>query len=142
MGRWRAASDQQEDIDLVGELYEELISAQSPFRREGAERDKALPVDFRQRLAKLRDELTTLQKKPPPDIPRAVVVQEGGPPGTPHEGFHDAVVYLGAPHETRQVSGTWLPKVIGDEPPVIREGSGRGNTYWLADSKNLLRRGS
>src|SRR6185436_15263962 len=89
---------EQEKVDAVADLYDELVSAQSPFRLTGAERDKALPSDFRQRATTMREELTTLQKKPPPDIPRAVVVQEGGPPGTPHEGFHDAHVYVRGNH--------------------------------------------
>lgn len=141
MNRWIAAPDKPETINPVGELYEELVSAQSPFRLEGVERDKALPKDFRQRLAALRDELETLQKKPPPDVPRAVVVQEGGPPGTPHEGFHDAHVYLRGSHlKIGKSVPRGVPKVIaGDNPPVIREGSGRRElAHWLARSENPL----
>jgi hypothetical protein len=100
-----------------------------------------LPEDFGKRLAALRSELATLQKKSPPDIPRAVVVQEGGPPGTPHEGFHDAQVYLRGNHaKLGNAVPRGVPKSIaGAEPPVIREGSGRRElAHWLADPKNPL----
>ncbi len=92
--RWSAAPENPGTILAEADLYEELNSSQGPFRLEPAEREKALPRDFRDKLALLQQELDTLKKKPPLDIPRAVVVQEGGPSGTPHEGFHDAAVYL------------------------------------------------
>ena len=139
--RWCAAPEATENIDPTGDLYEELVSVQSPFRLEGAERDKALPDDFRQRLAGLRDELETLQKKKPVEIPRAVAVQDGGPPGTPHEGFHDARVYLRGNHmKPGQTVPRGFPKVIaGIAPPAIREGSGRRElAHWLASPENPL----
>ena len=43
----------------------------------------------RTRLDGLARELDALKKKPPTEIPRAVVVQDGGPKGTRHEGFKD-----------------------------------------------------
>ena len=42
----------------------------------------------------LSRELDVLKKKKPRDIPQAVVVQDGGPKGTRHEGFKDAQVFL------------------------------------------------
>lgn len=117
--RWCSDSTEPEKIDPVADLYAELISAQSPFRLEPVEREKLLPEDFRQRLAGLRGELESLQKKKPPEIPRAVVVQEGGPPGTPHEGFRDARVYLrGNPANPGATVPRGVPQVIaGADPP-------------------------
>jgi hypothetical protein len=138
---WCSMRVDPENIDPVGDLYEEMVSAQSPFRLEATEREKALPDDSRSRLAELRDELETLKKKPPPEIPRAVVVQEGGPPGTPHEGFHDARVYLRGNHaKPGKTVPRGFPKVIaGAEPPAIREGSGRRElASWLARPENPL----
>lgn len=132
---WCSMDEPPKIVDPVAELYEELISAQSPFQLKPAERERVLPDDFAKRLVALRDELESLQKKPPPNIPRAVVVQEGGPPGTPHAGFHDAPVYLrGNPAQVGQVVPRGVPKVIaGAEPPMIREGSGRRELAdWLA----------
>src|SRR5260221_405724 len=98
-----------------------MVSANSPFRLEPAEREKVFPDDFRQALAALRAELETLQKKSVPDIPRAVVVQEGGPPGTPHEGFHDAQVYLRGNHaKPGKIVPRGFPKAIaGAAAPAI-----------------------
>ncbi len=133
--RWCAAPENTGNIDATGDLYDELISAQSPFRLEPAERDKAMPDGVRARSADFQHELETLQKKPPPNIPRAVVVQEGGPPETPHAGFQDAAVYLRGNHTTPgKIVPRGVPKVIaGPNPPVIREGSGRRElAQWLA----------
>ncbi len=139
--RWCSAPENSTNPDPLTDLYEELVSAHSPYRLEGAERDKALPDDFRQRLARLRTELETLQNKKPPDIPRAVAVQEGGPPGTPHEGFKDAHVYVRGNHaKLGKIVPRGFPKVIaGVEPSPIREGSGRRElARWLANADNPL----
>ena len=138
---WSSPAENPEPIDPIADLYEELISAISPFRLDGAERDKALPDDFRERLTALRDELETLQKKPARRDSRAVVVQEGGPPETPHEGFHDAQVYLRGNHaKPGKTVPRGFPKVIaGLAPPPIREGSGRRElARWLAHPDNPL----
>lgn len=139
---WCGAPENREPMDAVGDLYDELVSPLGPFHVEEAEREKSLTEEFRARLAGLREELEQLKKKPPPaEIPRAVVVQEGGPPGTSHEGFHDAVVYLRGNHaKPGKMVPRGVPKVIaGAEPPVIREGSGRRElARWLSDPANPL----
>ena len=58
-----------------------------------------LPAAERSRLDELSRELEILKKKPPLEIPRAVVVQDGGPKGTRHEGFKDAQVFLRGNHK-------------------------------------------
>ena len=125
----------------IEDLHEELVSANSPFRLAGSERDNVLPGDFRQRLATLRDELETIQKKPPIEIPRAVVILDGGPSDTPHQGFHDAQVYIRGNHSNPgRTVPRGVPKAIaGTHPPVIREGSGRRELAdWLTDPHNPL----
>src|SRR5262249_14638165 len=88
--RWSGVPGTRYLADPVAAFYEELLPPHGPFQREEAEGEKALPPEIRERLSALRDELEALKKKPPlPEIPQAVVVQEGGPPGTPHEGFHE-----------------------------------------------------
>jgi hypothetical protein len=139
--RWKLTPENPPKSEPVKDLYAELISAQSPFRLDAAEREKALPAGFRQTFATLRTELETLQKKKPPEIPRAVVVQEGGPPGTPHEGFHDAHVYVRGNHaKLGKVVPRGFPKAIaGSQSPEIREGSGRRElARWLASPDNPL----
>jgi hypothetical protein len=141
MNRWCSTTEAAANWDVVADLYEEFVSAQSPFRLEVPERDHALPDEFRQRSALARDELATLDKKAPPDIPRAVVVQEGGPPGTPHEGFHDAQVYLRGDHlKPGHTVPRGFPKVIAGVAPVtIREGSGRRElAHWLTRPEHPL----
>ncbi|MDB5345108.1 MAG: Protein of unknown function (DUF1553)/Protein of unknown function (DUF1549)/Planctomycete [Schlesneria sp.] len=138
--RWCVAETETSD-NPVEDLYEELVSAQSPFRLDEAARDQAFSNDFRQRLAGLREEFETLQKLKPVEIPRAVVVQEGGPPGTPHEGFRDAQVYLRGDHlKPGKTVPRGFPKVIaGINPPTIQQSSGRRELAdWLIDPHNPL----
>jgi hypothetical protein len=140
--RWCSPpAEQLETIDPVAELYDELISPQSPFRLERAERYKSFPQEFRTRYAELADELELLKKKTPPDIPRAVVVQDGGPVGTPFEGFRDAQVYLRGNHAN---PGKTVPRgfpraLAGVDQPLIREGSGRKElARWITRPENPL----
>lgn len=138
--RW-CATTLPTPVDPIADLYEELVSAQSPFRLEPKEREKIVPADSHARLIELRSELEALQKKPKREIPRAVVVQEGGPPGTPHEGFRDAHVYLRGNHEKPgPVVPRGIPKAIaGPEPFAIHEGSGRRElARWLTSAENPL----
>ncbi|MBI3860802.1 MAG: DUF1553 domain-containing protein [Planctomycetia bacterium] len=139
--RWNGVPGESPGIDPVHDLFEELVSAQSPFRLETAERDKSLTEEFRARLASLREEQTALQKKSPPDIPQAVVVRDGGPPGTSHEGFHDAKVFVRGNHlKPGKTVPRGFPRVIaGSDPPPIREGSGRRElARWLTSPGNPL----
>ena len=102
---------------------------------------ETLSPDVQLQLKTQRTELEALQKKLPREIPRAVVVQEGGPPETPHAGFQDAHVYLRGNHSAL---GATVPRGIpkslaGGEPLVIREGSGRRElAQWLARPENPL----
>ncbi|HEY2252334.1 MAG TPA: DUF1549 and DUF1553 domain-containing protein [Planctomycetaceae bacterium] len=139
--RWSATPENPGSVVAETDLYEELISSQSPFRLEPAEREKALPNGFRDKLAAMQMELESLKKKPPLDIPRAVVVQDGGPPGTPHEGFHDAVIFLRGNHAK---PGKTVPRgfpvaLAGSQQPAIREGSGRRELVrWLTRREHPL----
>lgn len=126
--RWFAASDQPAcHGDPLEDLYDELLSLRGPFWADQAERIRSLPETACARLALMNQELETLRKKPAPEVPRAVVVQDGGPPGTEHEGFQDAAVYLRGNPATR---GPRVPRgfphlLDGDRQSPIRQGSGR-----------------
>lgn len=128
-------------VTQTSELYHRLTSEHSPFRLEPSERDKSLSVESRKTLAAMRDELETLKKKPTTEIPNAVVVQEGGPADTPHEGFRDAHVYLRGNHlNLGPIVPRGVPKALeGANPPAIKEGSGRRElAEWLTRPDNPL----
>jgi hypothetical protein len=138
---WFATIEDIQKSDPIEDLYEELVSALSPFHLAPGERDKVLPIDFRQRLASLRGELEAIQKKPPVEIPRAVVIQDGGPAETPHAGFHDAHIYIRGNHTNLgKTVPRGVPKSIaGHNPPTIPEGSGRKElANWLVHPDNPL----
>ncbi len=132
---WFAPSDKQTASgDDVADLYDELLSSRSPYWIAAADRSQLLPQDVRERLAAQRDELELLKKKPAVVIPQAVVVQDGGPLGTKHEGFHDAPVFLrGNPATPGKMVPRGFPQVLaGPNPPRISEGSGRRELAdWL-----------
>ncbi len=84
-----------------------------------------------------------MKKKPAADIPRAVVVQDGGPKGTRHEGFKDSHVFLrGNPKRLGKTVPRGVPRVLlgAGEPQVrIKEGSGRRELAgWLVRPDNPL----
>ena len=69
------------------------------------------------------------------------MVQDGGPPGTRHEGFHDAPVYLrGNPAKPGKIVPRGFPKSLaGADPPRIQDGSGRRElARWLTRPDNPL----
>lgn len=145
--RWFSGPQNTQADSPIAELYNELLAGQSPFRLIPKERDNALSDVARRQLAALREELETLKKKPVPEIPRAVVVQEGGPAETPHEGFHDAHIYLRGNHANLgRTVPRGFPKAISvsdstfaHEGSVIRDGSGRRElAAWLVSAANPL----
>ena len=114
-----------------------------PFWIGAGARRARLPAAERSRLDGLFRELDALKKKPPVDIPQAVVVQDGGPNGTRHDGFKDSHVFLRG-NSTRL--GKIVPRgvpwiLLGDgQPPVrITRGSGRRElAEWLVRPANPL----
>ena len=130
--------------DPLSDLYDELRSAHGPLWPPGAETRKSLlSPSVRSHLDILRTELDELKRKPRHDTPRAVVVQEGGPTGTRHEGFKDALVFLrGNPKRPGKVVPRGVPRVLakGGKPALpIKSGSGRQElAEWLVNPANPL----
>ena len=84
-----------------------------------------LPAEDRSRLDRLSEELDALKKKPPSRFPQAVVVQDGGPKGTRHEGFKDAQVFLrGNPKRLGKTVPRGFPRILARR--TRRCGSPRG----------------
>ena len=128
-----------ESTDTTG--FDLLAGSTSPFARSADDRDAWLDDDARQRIGSLRAEQEALQKKPAVEIPRAVVVQDGGAPGTRHEGFQDAAVFIrGNPANRGHVVARGFPRVLlAGEPPPIGAGSGRRElAAWLASPTHPL----
>src|SRR5262249_12103101 len=127
--------------DPLGELYDELLSPRGPFWLSTPERLNLLPTEVRDRLSALAGELDSLKRKPPLKVEEAVVVQDGGPKGTRHEGFKDAQVYLrGNPKKLGRTVPRGFPRVLtGEHRERISSGSGRLQLAdWLTRSDNPL----
>ena len=100
-----------------------------------------MSAESRQQFAELQGKLQSLKQKPKPEIPTAVVVQEGGPADTPHAGFNDAHVYLRGNHaKPGPTVPRGFPKALsGADAPTIVAGSGRRElARWLVDPRNPL----
>ncbi|HWB07653.1 MAG TPA: DUF1553 domain-containing protein [Pirellulales bacterium] len=140
--RWFEADPLAEiPVDPIVDLYQEILSPRGPYWVAEADRAALLPADARFRLDQLQAELEILKSKTTPEIPRAVVVQEGGPTGTRHEGFHDAQIYIrGKPTNLGPTVPRGFPRrLAGDNQRPITEGSGRRQlAEWLVSPDNPL----
>jgi hypothetical protein len=127
--------------DSLTELYRTLTAAQGPLGKKIADKSKLLPPDFMRRLAGLRAEQERLKHIRPPDVPMAVAVQEGGPPGTRHAGFREAAVFVRGNHKK---PGKIVPRrfpviLAGEKQPAITKGSGRLDlANWLSRPEHPL----
>ena len=122
-------------------LYDELCSPRGPFWLDDGERHDLIQSELTPRLAQTRADLDALKKSIPTNIPQAVVVQDGGPASTKHEGFKDARVYLRGNHKNPgKIVPRGFPKFLtGDDQPAITEGSGRLRlAAWIASTNNPL----
>jgi Protein of unknown function (DUF1553)/Protein of unknown function (DUF1549)/Planctomycete cytochrome C/Concanavalin A-like lectin/glucanases superfamily len=132
---FKASGPNRPDRDLLAELHEELSSSRGPFWISAEQRTSTLPEASRARLLAMTRELDELKKKSPREIPRAVAVQDGGPPGTRHEGFKDVQVFLrGNPRKLGKTVPRGFPRIsMGEHREPITEGSGRRQLAdWLA----------
>ncbi|HEV3024694.1 MAG TPA: DUF1553 domain-containing protein, partial [Pirellulales bacterium] len=122
------------EADRAADLYDELLSPRGPFWTSAADRARLLPKEVWTKLAAWRAELELLRQTPAFEVPQAVVVAEGGPPGTKHEGMHDCQIYLrGDPANPGPTVPRGFPRILaGGDQPSIREGSGRRElARWL-----------
>jgi mono/diheme cytochrome c family protein len=87
----------------------------------------ALPQEYRAALGLLSQELSTLKKSTARAIPFAHGCLDGGIPGTPYAGFHDAKVHVrGSYLRLGDSVPRRFPVVLaGDKQPPITSGSGR-----------------
>ena len=102
-----------------------------------------MPALDRLRLESLSRELDNLKKRKPREIPHAVVVQDGGPKGTRHEGFKDAHVFVrGNSKRLGKTVPRGIPQVLaGAQGWQVRINGGSGRREladWLARADNAL----
>jgi hypothetical protein len=139
---FKPADPKTAPADPLADWFEELLSPLGPFWPKAGGTMHLLPKEVQTRFAALRREFDALKKKPPPQpIPQAVVVQDGGPKGTKHEGFKDAHVYIRGNHKRPgKISPRGFPAILaGSKQQPITQGSGRLQlAEWLASPDNPL----
>jgi len=126
--------------DPLATLAEELLANDSPYWVAPSERARLLSADQAGEIMALKEELVRRQGWKKPEIPQAVVVQDGGPAETPHAGFGDAQVYLRGQWKTPGPKvPRGVPRVFSEEPLAIAAGSGRRELAdWLTSESNPL----
>lgn len=134
-------TEEEAPLSPVAILYAELASAQGPFWFKESDQSKWLAPEMARALADKREKLEALEKTILPEIPYAVVVQEGGPKDTKHEGFKDSPVFLrGNPKNLGKTVPRGFPHILaGDVRKPITEGSGRLQlAQWITNPENPL----
>jgi len=125
----------------VADLYGELVSARGPFWPSDEERLKRLSRETQLKIAAQRAELEALRRKPPSEVPQAVVAQDGGPKDTRHEGFKDSAVFIRGDHKRLgKIVPRGFPAIFtGNSQAKITDGSGRLQLAdWLTRPENPL----
>jgi hypothetical protein len=121
-------------------LYQDLTAPGSPFLPRALE-EQVLPAEERQKLGRLTTEVDALKKNPPPPLPFAHGVQEGGCPQSPQVGTHDVRVHIrGRYDRLGKLVPRCFPRIIaGENQQPITEGSGRLQlARWVASADNPL----
>jgi hypothetical protein len=118
-----------------------LDDARSPFWVNRVEDEKHLPAEARATLTKLAAELAELKKNPPPPLEYADAAQDGGVPGSPHDGVHDVRIHKrGRYDRLGELVPRRFPQILaGNRQKPITEGSGRLQlARWIASPDHPL----
>jgi hypothetical protein len=130
-----------EEAALAFQASFDRADAASPFWAKSAAAESALPGPVREAVAALREEIDAIRAvpEPPPDFTNGA--QEGGVPGSPHEGVHDVRVHIrGSYSRLGDLVPRHFPVVLaGESQPTINSGSGRLElARWLTSPDNPL----
>jgi hypothetical protein len=137
-------AQQKEEVAADARRRSELERSLAPRGAFGlleSEHSTRLASEQRKELEAQRAELEALRNKRPVSVPMAVVIQDGGPKGTRHEGFADAHVFIrGDSKRLGKMVPRGFPKILtGKEEVKITDGSGRLQlANWLTRPENPL----
>jgi hypothetical protein len=121
-------------------LIQDLVGVRSPFWVNNRDEAKYLSSEAQASLAKMAQELASLQNSAPP-LPCAHGIEEGGLRFSLYPGFQDAPIHLrGSYEQLGPRVPRHFPRVLaGDEPSPIRKGSGRLElAQWIACADHPL----
>ena len=122
----------------VSQLRGDLLNPKSSFWVAVRNDEGILTVTSRQQIAKSRDELASLKSNPPPPIPTANGLQEGGIPESAQAGIHDVKIHIrGRYDRLAETVPRRFPRLLaGDDQPPITQGSGRLQlAHWMLPAR-------
>jgi hypothetical protein len=100
-----------------------------------------LPAESRDHGKSVAEQLAQLRGNPPPKLPVAHALQEGGVPTSVHAGFNDAHIHIrGRYDRLGAIAPRRFPRLLaGDDRKPITAGSGRLQlARWLASPENPM----
>jgi hypothetical protein len=139
-----AARDEKSDFaknNPDNKLFRLLINPRGAFWATLRRDLDNIPESDRAHARALAGELAQLRDNPPPPLPFAHALQEGGVPTSVHEGTKDAHIHIrGRYDRLGSVVPRRFPRLLaGDDRQPITEGSGRLQlARWLASADNPM----
>jgi cytochrome c553 len=138
------AGDDRAAVEKAAAEFQKAFAftdARSPFFLRSADDEKALADDLRHDLAKRAADLDALKKTPLPPLEYANGAQDGGVPGSPHEGVHDVRIHgRGRYDRLGDLVPRRFPEILaGTDQKPVASGSGRLQlAEWLSGKDNPL----
>ena len=124
----------------VSNLFKDLADTKGTFWSSGSV-EASFPETARNSISERKKELADLRKNMPPTLARTHGIEDGGVPGSPHEGIHDVKIHIRGKYDhLGDLVPRRFPRVLaGDDQPSVREGSGRRQLAdWVASPDNPL----
>ncbi len=122
------------------QLQVKLLGSESPYWLRNNDLQD-LPLAARTAISTIDQQLVEIKERLNQPIPLAIAAQEGGVPGTPYAGIHDARIHIrGSYTRLGEEVPRRFPQILaGDEQSAISNGSGRLQlAEWLASSNHPL----
>ena len=125
----------------ISNLFKDLTDIKGTFWAGGGNLEENFPETAKKEISGKKKELAELRKSMPPALERTHGIEDGGVPGSPHEGIHDVKIHIRGKYDhLGDLVPRRFPRVLaGDDQKPVTEGSGRHQLAdWIASPDNPL----